>query len=120
MLKNFFSFNSLELQGSYKLHKLIFLTIITGLYYTLFLNNTSAEYVEFAQTLAGMIPINVHNDFYLFRQSDSSLQILLPAILLKMNLSDAFVGTVASFVCQTTAFLAAVLLVYYLDWHYSN
>lgn len=48
------------------------------------------------------------------RQQDSSLQIVLPALLLKLGMDTVFLGVLATVVCQIIAFLGVTLITYFL------
>jgi len=119
-LRKFFSadrrlnLSFLELQKPFKCEKLIGLVTLTAVIFAVFFNTQTTEHVEFGQTLAGLLPININNEFYIFRQQDSSLQIVLPALLLKMGMASGLLGVIISVACQVTAFLAVTLVTYFL------
>jgi hypothetical protein len=104
----------LEFQGPRKVEKLTIAVLMSTFFYVVFFNTMNTEQVEFAQTLLGLIPINANNEFYLFRQMDPSLQVVLPALLLKWGAHPVDVSVLMSLICQFVAFLAAAIGVFYL------
>lgn len=97
--------------------KLIWLSFFSSLFYCCFINPLTTEHLEFAQTLAGLVPINENNQFYIIRQSDPSLQVFLPALLLKLGISKSTLWALSSFVSEFIPILGFQLLVYFFTGH---
>lgn len=99
--------------------KLICLVIFTGIVYSLFINPMTTEHAEFAQSLAGQIDLNAMNHFAKGRHNDPSLQVILPAIFIKMGVSAMTMAKFSSIVSQTIPFLAIALLVFFLTENFT-
>jgi hypothetical protein len=92
--------------------QLVWLVLLSGLIYSTLIYPMPTEQIEFAQTLAGQVPISNVNFFFIDRQGDPSLLVLGPALLLKIGVSVQPLLFLASALAQIVPFLAVALLIF--------
>lgn len=71
-----------------------------------FINPFATEHAEFALALGGYTPFTVHNGFYRLITSESSSQIVIPLLLLKLGLNKYLVQALFTYISIAVPFFA--------------
>ncbi len=71
------------------------------------------EHAEFALSFTNLVEYSEFNTFFNLRDHEISLQIFIPALLLKIGLTSGITQIIMTLICTGIMLLAQVILIYY-------
>lgn len=71
------------------------------------------EHAEFALSYANLVEYSEFNTFFNLREHEISLQIIIPALLLKIGLTSGITQIIMTLLCTGIILLAEVIVIYY-------